>query len=200
MEVSESAEPGTTVQNWAWADFDLAGVIDTVSTNAVETVIGLPTLQVRKSVEAPDSIRNGDEVLYTIRVVNSSGDLSARSLEVTDTLPELLEVEETSHSEILSVNGRTLVWSVSELAPGDSLSFTIRTKVDAARTDVTVEENRAFLTAMGGLSASDSARAIPIHWDGGTDPGTDPDPSLFLELRSLALEVSLGQRVPFDRF
>lgn len=101
------------------------------------TVLTVATPRVRVRAELPNTeVRPGDTLFYRLVLVNDGGGL-AKSLVVTEQLPEALEFV-SSAPELtlgdLSGGGRGLVWRVAELAPGDTqvLQVTVRLRQNLA--------------------------------------------------------------------
>jgi len=101
------------------------------------TVLTVAAPRVRVRPELPNSeVRPGDTLFYRLVLVNDGGGL-ARSLSVSEYLPEALEF--VSSSPELSLQdmpggGRGFVWRVAELAPGDTavLQVTVRLRPNLA--------------------------------------------------------------------
>jgi uncharacterized repeat protein (TIGR01451 family) len=101
------------------------------------TVLTVATPRVRVRAELPNSeVKPGDTIFYRLVLVNDGGGL-AKSLNVTEILPDSLEF--ISSSPELSLTdvpggGRGFVWRVAELAPGDTqvLQVTVRLRQNLA--------------------------------------------------------------------
>jgi uncharacterized repeat protein (TIGR01451 family) len=101
------------------------------------TVLTVAAPRVRVRPELPNTeVRPGDTFFYRLVLVNDGGGL-ARSLHVTEHLPDALEF--VSSSPDLSLQdmpggGRGIVWRVPELAPGDTtvLQVTVRLRQNLA--------------------------------------------------------------------
>jgi uncharacterized repeat protein (TIGR01451 family) len=101
------------------------------------TVLTVATPRVRVRAELPNSeVKPGDTLFYRLVLVNDGGGL-AKSLNVTEYLPDALEF--VSSSPELSMQdmpggGRGFVWRVAELAPGDTqvLQVTVRLRPNLA--------------------------------------------------------------------
>ncbi|MDT5158279.1 MAG: hypothetical protein QOH51_2636 [Acidobacteriota bacterium] len=101
------------------------------------TVLTVATPRVRVRAELPNSeVKPGDTLFYRLVLVNDGGGL-AKSLNVTEYLPDALEF--VSSSPELSLTdmpggGRGFVWRVAELAPGDTqvLQVTVRLRQNLA--------------------------------------------------------------------
>ena len=101
------------------------------------TVLTVATPRVRVRAELPNTeARPGDTLFYRLVLVNDGGGL-AKSLVVTEQLPESLEFVSSAPEltlQDLSGGGRGLVWRVAELAPGDTqvLQVTVRLRPNLA--------------------------------------------------------------------
>jgi uncharacterized repeat protein (TIGR01451 family) len=101
------------------------------------TVLTVATPRVRVRAELPNSeVKPGDTLFYRLVLVNDGGGL-AKSLNVTEYLPDALEF--VSSSPELSLTdmpggGRGFIWRVAELAPGDTqvLQVTVRLRQNLA--------------------------------------------------------------------
>ncbi|HVF43787.1 MAG TPA: hypothetical protein VM936_12280, partial [Pyrinomonadaceae bacterium] len=95
------------------------------------TVLTVATPRVRVRAELPNTeVKPGDTIFYRLVLVNDGGGL-ARSLNLTEVLPDALEFISSSPELTLQDLGggsRGLVWRVAELAPGDTqvLQVTVR--------------------------------------------------------------------------
>jgi uncharacterized repeat protein (TIGR01451 family) len=94
------------------------------------TVLTVATPRVRVRAELPNTeVKPGDTIFYRLVLVNDGGGL-AKSLNVTELLPDALEFVSSSPELTLQDvgGGRGLVWRVAELAPGDTqvLQVTVR--------------------------------------------------------------------------
>ena len=101
------------------------------------TVLTVATPRVRVRAELPNTeVKPGDTLFYRLVLVNDGGGL-AKSLVVTEQLPEALEFISSAPEltlQDLSGSGRGLVWRVAELAPGDTqvLQVTVRLRPNLA--------------------------------------------------------------------
>jgi len=100
------------------------------------TVLTVATPRVRVRAELPNTeVKPGDTLFYRLVLVNDGGGL-AKSLVVTEQLPEALEFVSSSPELTLQDlgGGRGLVWRVAELAPGDTqvLQVTVRLRPNLA--------------------------------------------------------------------
>jgi uncharacterized repeat protein (TIGR01451 family) len=101
------------------------------------TVLTVATPRVRVRAELPNTeVKPGDTLFYRLVLVNDGGGL-AKSLVVTEQLPEALEFVSSAPELTLQDvggGGRGLVWRVAELAPGDTqvLQVTVRLRPNLA--------------------------------------------------------------------
>ncbi|HKG15193.1 MAG TPA: hypothetical protein VKB12_17855, partial [Pyrinomonadaceae bacterium] len=97
------------------------------------TVLTVATPRVRVRAELPNTeVKPGDTIFYRLVLVNDGGGL-ARSLNLTEVLPDALEfISSAPELSLQDLGGgsRGLVWRVAELAPGDTqvLQVTVRLK------------------------------------------------------------------------
>jgi uncharacterized repeat protein (TIGR01451 family) len=97
------------------------------------TVLTVATPRVRVRAELPNTeVKPGDTIFYRLVLVNDGGGL-ARSLNLTEVLPDALEfISSSPELQLQDLGGgsRGLVWRVAELAPGDTqvLQVTVRLK------------------------------------------------------------------------
>lgn len=114
------------------------------------TVVPTPATHLTISKVVDDaSARVGDELSYTVTVLND-GEADVTEITATDSLPAGVTFVSASDGGVDDAGAVT--WSIDSLAAGESVSYTVVVRVDAASAGTTVE-NR--------LSAS------------GTDPRTD---------------------------
>jgi uncharacterized repeat protein (TIGR01451 family) len=79
---------------------------------------------------SPSQARIGDEVTFTIRVTNE-GDATARDVFVNDPIPDYLDILDVSASRgDVAINGKTVVVTIGDLAPGEVVTIRIRTRVN----------------------------------------------------------------------
>jgi uncharacterized repeat protein (TIGR01451 family) len=100
------------------------------------TVLTVATPRVRVRAELPNTeVKPGDTLFYRLVLVNDGGGL-AKSLVVTEQLPDALEFISSAPELTLQDfgGGRGLVWRVAELAPGDTqvLQVTVRLRPNLA--------------------------------------------------------------------
>jgi uncharacterized repeat protein (TIGR01451 family) len=91
-----------------------------------------PDLAIYKTA-SPDVVTAGEELTYNITVANLNeivGGVTAYNVVVTDTLPAgVTYIADTGGCELVS--GNTYNCSIGNIAPGDSVSFTISVRVNA---------------------------------------------------------------------
>jgi uncharacterized repeat protein (TIGR01451 family) len=137
-------------------------------------------LELTKDVD-PSSVSVGDETVFTISVVNQGPD-DASGVVVTDTLPAGLSyVSDTGGGAYDGVSG---VWTIGDLAVGDSVSMTLTVTVDEAGSFT----NEAEVTAANELD-SDSTP--------GDGEGDDWDDATVTAAEVLASAL-IGDTVWFD--
>jgi uncharacterized repeat protein (TIGR01451 family) len=85
-----------------------------------------PVLQISKTAR-PDPVQVGEELLYTIHVVNLGQ--QATSLVITDTLPANTTYVLGSATSSGQLTGNTLRWDLPVLPPLDELTLMFRVKV-----------------------------------------------------------------------
>jgi uncharacterized repeat protein (TIGR01451 family) len=101
------------------------------------TVLTVATPRVRVRAELPNTeVKPGDTLFYRLVLVNDGGGL-AKSLVVSEQLPDALEFISSSPEltlQDLGNGGHGLVWRVAELAPGDTqvLQVTVRLRTNLA--------------------------------------------------------------------
>ena len=97
--------------------------------------------------QSSSTVLPGDEHSYSITVTNS-GDLLASGLAVTDILSRDLSYSSDSSGVAPLVNGSTYLWKLkNKLEPGQSFSFTVKTRVADELMSGTRIRNRACVTS-----------------------------------------------------
>ena len=94
---------------------------------------------------APDTVKQGENLTYTITVENK-GDASAKGVVITDTLPDGVKL--VSASDDGKVDGKTVTWTIGELAAGGKKTVTVVVSTDDVVVN-TVVANTAVVTAEG---------------------------------------------------
>ena len=94
---------------------------------------------------APDTVKQGENLTYTITVENK-GDASAKGVVITDTLPDGVKL--VSASDDGKADGKTVTWTIGELAAGGKKTVTVVVSTDDVVVN-TVVANTAVVTAEG---------------------------------------------------
>jgi uncharacterized repeat protein (TIGR01451 family) len=90
---------------------------------------GTAEVAIVKSVNVATA-RIGDEIIFTL-VVSNIGTGNAEDVQVTDAVPDFLDViEATTTRGNVSSNGRTVMISIGRIAPGEDVTITIRARVN----------------------------------------------------------------------
>jgi uncharacterized repeat protein (TIGR01451 family) len=90
---------------------------------------GTAEIQIVKSVNVATA-RIGDEIIFTL-VVSNIGTGNAEDVQVTDAVPDFLDViEATTTRGNVSSDGRTVMISIGKIAPGEEVTITIRARVN----------------------------------------------------------------------
>lgn len=110
-------------------------------------------LRLDKSVDRPFA-QPGDTVTWTINIENNSGE-TVTGIVVTDSVPGSLSIVSASASAgNVSVNGQNISFSIGSLGPGDGVTITIVTQINA-NPDSLIIDNTAFMNGV-----SDTARVV----------------------------------------
>lgn len=150
----------------------------------VSTGVGAPVLQITKERMGADTVDAGALVVYRITVANQSAQHPARSVVVTDTLPEALTF--VSASPTVETDGQTLRWRIGTLAPNATATLDVTVRAGASETPVV---NRAHVAA---TNAQDGA-AVSLPVSVRTFQGDE----LEIAKTAGALEASVGEAVGF---
>ena len=94
---------------------------------------------------APDTVKQGENLTYTITVENK-GDTSAKGVVITNTLPDGVKL--VSASDDGKADGKTVTWTIGELAAGGKKTVTVVVSTDDVVVN-TVVANTAVVTAEG---------------------------------------------------
>ena len=79
---------------------------------------------------SPSEVRIGDEVTFTISVKNL-GNETAKDVVVSDSLADYLDLGNVSASRgDVSINGKTVTVTIGDLAPGETVTIRISTRVN----------------------------------------------------------------------
>ncbi|NTU83409.1 MAG: DUF11 domain-containing protein [Chloroflexales bacterium] len=156
---------------------------------------------ITKSV-SPSTANVGDNVEYTIRVTNIGGS-TATDVVVEDTLPSIMTIVSASASRgEVSVSGQTVRVTIGELAPGETVTVTVRARLTAAPVP---PNNRNLATVSSSSPDGDPNNnqasvpldpappaVLPITGDEG--PGLLPLFATSLGLALIALSVLIRRR------
>ena len=147
----------------------------------------VPSISFEKTVDGDGRAVSGDTVAYTLAVMNTAPDGTARGLQLVDTLPDHLSLLSTLPASGVEVeSGRVVRWSVPDLPAGraDTLRILART--------LEVDEpvrllNRAAVILGGGAVAADST---------GLDLAPRDTAEIDIAIESELLEVGVGELLP----
>jgi large repetitive protein len=117
----------------------------------VQTPVVEPNLEVTKSqsTSPTKTVSPGDTIVYTVTAKNVAGtDVStANEVELVDTIPTGMEVEPKSVEESGgAVVGKTIVWKINAIAPGDSVSKKYKLIVEEPATAASTFRNEVVGT------------------------------------------------------
>jgi uncharacterized repeat protein (TIGR01451 family) len=125
---------------------------EAVVVEAVAYVTDRPVLRINKKA-SPGEVRQGDQLLYTIEVMNIGQ--KAVGLVVTDTIPAGTTYVEDSASSGGQLVGDEVRWEFPLLAPGEKRTFTFLVTVDGSGAIV----NRYYVVSSAG---GESATGEPV--------------------------------------
>ena len=114
----------------------LGDALSTVESGLTRVTVVEPLVTVTKSNDRAAPIQGGNDILYTVRVTNSSASRvsTANDLVITDTLPPgLLGADpfDISNGGIYSAGPpQEITWTISSLAPGASVDLTYKVTAD----------------------------------------------------------------------
>jgi len=148
---------------------------------ATEEPPAIIDLELTKDV-APAAVQVGDETTFTISVVNQGPD-DATGVEVTDTLPAGLTY--VSDNAGGAYNSATGVWTIGNLAVGDSVSMDFVVTVD----DIGVFTNVAEVTAAN----EQDSDSVP-----GDGQGDDWDDAVVTSIAIVQASSTIGDYVWYD--
>ncbi|MDR2524673.1 MAG: DUF11 domain-containing protein [Oscillospiraceae bacterium] len=120
-------------------------------------------LYLHKSSNTYGSVQPGQEITYTITLVNYGGTVR-ENIVVTDSIPQGTAYVAGSASDGGTLNGNVLSWTVASLAPGQSKTLTFRVTVNADATGSI--RNTAYVD--GNPSNPDEVPVIPVIPQPGT--------------------------------
>ncbi|MEA2000745.1 MAG: SdrD B-like domain-containing protein [Actinomycetota bacterium] len=174
-----------------------SGGIDLIS---ISTDIPLIDLELTKDVD-PGEVQVGEETTFTVSVINQGPD-AATGVTVTDTLPAgLTYVSDTAGGAFDPTTG---VWTIGDLAVGESVSMALTVTVDEVGTftniaEVTTANEEDIDSTPGNGTDNDED-----DWDDATvvatpEPPTSPDPIIDVELTKDVdpSEVTVGEETTF---
>ncbi len=134
----DTGTSGSTMTNTATiTNIDQTDSNASNNSDTAEITVGGLDLAVQKSVDnaTPDE---GDTVIYSVTVTNN-GPSNATGVEITDALPAgVTYVSDDSSTTSTNYNSGSGVWTVGDLADGDSLTLEISATVDAATSGTTI--------------------------------------------------------------
>jgi uncharacterized repeat protein (TIGR01451 family) len=167
--------------------FTWSGGTDTTLSNTVQTTILAPALSLSKQLTSPALALVGQQVTYRLKYANAAGAGSAQNVVLTDTLPVGLQY--TSATVTPAIAGQVLTWPLGTLAPADSGVIDVVLTVAASVRDTVMAHNVAYMRGQG--TPVVSAPATPVALVG------PPTAALGLDLTADALEVGVGEAIPY---
>ncbi len=176
-----------TVANRGNIAFTWSGGTDTTLSNTVQTTILAPALSLSKQLTSPALALVGQQVRYRLKYGNAAGAGSAQNVVLTDTLPVGLQYGSATVTPVIA--GQVLTWPLGTLAPADSGVIDLVLTVAASVRDTAVARNVAYLQGQG--TPVVSAPATPVELVG------PPTAALGLDLTADALEVGVGEAIPY---
>ena len=176
-----------TVANRGNIAFTWSGGTDTTLSNTVQTTILAPALSLSKQLTSPAVALVGQQVTYRLKYGNAAGAGSAQNVVLTDTLPVGLQYGSATVTPVIA--GQVLTWPLGTLAPADSGVIDLVLAVAASVRDTVVARNVAYIQAQG--TPVVSAPATPVALVG------PPTAALGLDLTADALEVGVGEAIPY---
>jgi len=176
-----------TVANRGNIAFTWSGGTDTTLSNTVQTTILAPALSLSKQLTSPALALVGQQVTYRLKYGDAAGAGSAQNVVLTDTLPVGLQY--TSATVPPAIVGQVLTWPLGTLAPADSGVIDLVLTVAASVRDTVVARNVAYIQGQG--TPAVSAPATPVALVG------PPTAALGLDLTADALEVGVGEAIPY---
>jgi uncharacterized repeat protein (TIGR01451 family) len=155
-----------------------------VRSTPVSTGIGVPVLEITKERMGADTVDAGAQVVYRITVANRSAVHAARSVVVTDTLPESLAFVSASPS--VEADGQVVRWRIGTLDAGQTLTLELTVRAGAADAAVV---NRAHVAATNAADGSSVSLPIAVRSFQGNE--------LEIEKTAGVLEASVGEAVAY---
>lgn len=160
---------GVTVRNRAVVTSELLDA----PTNAVTHPVEAASLRLEKRAE-PEQVGVGDELTYTLEVLNPSEVAPATNLQLTDGLPSALRYQAGSGTLTTAagatsplepdVSGRILRWELPDLGPNERLSVSFLALVLPGAETADAITNRAVVTGSNGgtESVADDSAVTPV--------------------------------------
>ena len=146
------------ITNTAWIRHE--SLREDVLVEAVAHITDDPVLQISKSA-APDPVRVGNELLYTIRVANLGQ--QATILDVWDTIPENTTYVAASASANGKLVGEQVHWQLLKLAAEETQQFTFQVEVTGG--DQITNEDYGVTCAEGVTAVGDPV-VTDVRWEG----------------------------------
>ncbi len=144
---------------------DNQALIEAVNANSATANVGFtvenkPKLILDKST-ASQSVRPGEEILYTIRYANI-GTASANTVVIEDTLPNNAALVATPSGAVLQ--GNNLVWNIASVPPGPTTIYTlsVRVRVENSASDGDRVENYTSITSTELPNAQTDFTSTPV--------------------------------------
>ena len=149
--------------------------VDTPVTPPISIQPDWDKLTIEKSADSTGSVKPGDTVTYTIKVINNTG-MELTNVSVLETLDANLTLVSANPAE--QYNAGNGIWTISAIANGQTVTITIKATVNSGVADRTVIQNTATIidaTADGGnlpdrYKIRDNADVTV------TNPQIEPDP------------------------
>ena len=107
-------------------------LVDGNKTNEVTTQIVKPNLEFLKTSDKNVSLKEGDEIEYTI-TLNNTGTTDSDSIIVTDKIPEGVTLVENSISDSGYVRNNEVTWKIPGIAPKESKKVKFKVSVDTLK-------------------------------------------------------------------
>ncbi len=179
--------PARTVTNGGHATYVWSATSYTAYSNAVQTNVLVPALTLSKQLTSPTQAQIGQQVQYTLRYGNAAGAAPAQNAVLTDTLPVGLQY--VSATTAPAVAGQVLSWSLGTLAAGGSGVIDLVLAVAPTVRDTVLVRNVAWIRAQGTPALSAAAAQVALIGP--------PTAALGLDLTADALEVGVGEAIPY---
>ncbi len=143
-----NAEASTTLE-----DVDTNNNMASATTEVQESSVDLQLNKLASS----DSVNIGEQITYTITLSNN-GQGTAKDVSVTDSIPEgtTLVSPDTAKGSYDSASG---VWSVGELAPGESATLTLTVTADTSGSKI---NNAQAVTSSNDVDSSNNAASVSV--------------------------------------